>query len=149
MCNQNQTNYYRPSFFSGSHSKEGISKQWATRIHLLRYGKSIRFNMETRHLMDKHEAGIEGKIFKSIQNFLKSKSCKFKVNKILSDTKVQAEDIPQGSVVSPPFSILKINKMVQKLPMITYFRYHFTMMFSRYPTAIQNGRFFRESSRTV
>ena len=72
---------------------------------------SIFFDMEKsydlawRHgiLMDIHEAGIEGRLFKFIQNFLKPRSFKVKVNEILYDTKVQTEGIPQGSVVSPTF----------------------------------------------
>ena len=66
--------------------------------------------------MDIHEAGIEGRTFKFIQNFLKPRSFKVKVNEILSDTKVQTEGIPQESVVSPTSFILKINKIVAKLP---------------------------------
>ena len=34
----------------------------------------------------------------------------------LSDTKVQTEGTPQGSVVSPIFFILKMNKIIAKLP---------------------------------
>ena len=76
------------------------------------------YNLTWRHgiLMDIHEAGIEGRMFKFIENFLKPRSFKVKVNEILSDTKVQTEGIPQGSVVSPTFFILKINKIVAKLP---------------------------------
>ena len=44
--------------------------------------------------MDIHEAGIGGRMFKFIQNFLKLRSFKVKVNEILSDAKVQTEDIP-------------------------------------------------------
>ena len=65
--------------------------------------------------MDIHEAGLEGRMFKFIQNFLKPRSFKVKVNKILSDTKAETEGIPQGSVVSPNFFKLKINELVAKL----------------------------------
>ena len=41
MWRQSQTGNYRPSFVSRSHSKEGPSEQWASRIHLLRYKKAI------------------------------------------------------------------------------------------------------------
>ena len=51
-----------------------------------------------------------------LQNFLKPRSLKVKVKEFLSDTKVQTEDISQGSVVSPTFFILKINKIVAQLP---------------------------------
>ena len=58
---------------------------------------SIFFNMEKAHnltrrngiLMDIHEAGIEGRMFNLIQNFLKLRPLKIKVNEVLSDTKVQ------------------------------------------------------------
>ena len=84
---------------------------------------SIFFDMEKayystwRHgiLMYIHEAGIEGRMFKIIQNFLKPRSFKVTVNEILSVTKVQTESIPQGSVVSPTFFILKMNKIVVEL----------------------------------
>ena len=66
--------------------------------------------------MDIHEAGIEETMSKFIENFLKPRSFKVKVNEILSDPKVQTEGIPQGGVVSPTFFILKVNKVVAKLP---------------------------------
>ena len=66
-------------------------------------------------LMDINAAGIEGKIFDFIQNILKPRSFKVKVNEILSDTKVQKEGIPQGSVNSPTLFILKMNKIAAKL----------------------------------
>ena len=65
--------------------------------------------------MDIRETGIEGRMFKFIENFLKLRSFKVKVNKILSDIKIQTEGIPQRSVVSPTFFILEINKTVAKL----------------------------------
>ena len=61
--------------------------------------------------MDINEAGIEGRMIKFIQNLLKRKFFKVKVNEILSDPKVQTEGISEGSVVSPTFFILKINKI--------------------------------------
>ena len=63
--------------------------------------------------MDLHEAGIAGKMLNFIQNFLKLRSFKVKVNEILYDTKIKTEDIPQGNVVSPNFFILKINIIVR------------------------------------
>ena len=46
-------------------------------------------------------------------NSLKPRS--FKFNKILYDTKVQIEGIPQGNVVIPIFFILKIKNIVAQL----------------------------------
>ena len=65
--------------------------------------------------MDIHEARIEGRMFNFIKNFLKLTSFRIKINVILSDTTVQTDDIQQGSVGSPNFFILKINKNVNKL----------------------------------
>ena len=62
------------------------------------------------------EAGIVGRMFNFIQNFLKPRSFKVKVNEILSDTKVQTEGIPQGRVDSRTFFTLKINIIVAQLP---------------------------------
>ena len=59
--------------------------------------------------MDLNEARVEGRMLNFIQKFLKPRSFKVKVNEILSDKKIQTEDIPQGSVVSPTFFILKSN----------------------------------------
>ena len=66
--------------------------------------------------MDIHEARTEGRTLKFIENFLEPKFFKIKVNEVLSDTKVQTEGIPKGSVVSPTFFILKINKILANLP---------------------------------
>ena len=77
------------------------------KVHDLTWRKGI--------LMDLHEAGIEGRMFKFIENFLRPRSFKFKFNIILSDTKFQTEGLPQGSVVSPKIFILEINKILAKL----------------------------------
>ena len=66
-------------------------------------------------LIDIYWAGRERRIFDSIQNFIKPRSFKVKFNEILSDRKVQTEGIPQGSIVSHIFLILKINEIVAKL----------------------------------
>ena len=63
-------------------------------------------------MTDSNEAGIKGRMFNFIQNFLIPRSFKVKVNEILSDTEVQKEVIPRGSVVSPTFLILKTKKIV-------------------------------------
>ena len=72
--------------------------------------------------MDIHETGIEGRTFIFIQNFLKLRSFKVKVNEILSDTKVQTWGISQGSIVSPLFFMLEINKFVAELPIYIRFQ---------------------------
>ena len=69
------------------------------------FGMEKSYNLTWRHgiLIGIHEAGIEGRMLKFIQNFLKPRSFIVKVNEILSDTKIQTVGIPQGSVVSPTF----------------------------------------------
>ena len=51
-------------------------------------------------LMDISETGIQGRMLNFIQNFLKPRSFKVKVNENLSDTKVQRDGTPQVKVVS-------------------------------------------------
>ena len=65
--------------------------------------------------MDLNEARVEGRMLNFIQKFLKPRSFKVKVNEILSDKKIQTEDILQGNVVSYAFFVLKINKNVAQL----------------------------------
>ena len=66
--------------------------------------------------MDFDEAGIQERIFNFKQQFLKFRSFKVKVNETLPDTKIKTEGMPQGTVVSPTFFILKINRTVAQLP---------------------------------
>ena len=65
--------------------------------------------------MDINEAGTEERMFNLLQNFLKPRSFKVEVNKKLADTKVHTKGITQGSVVSPTFFKLKINKFAAQL----------------------------------
>ena len=67
-------------------------------------------------MKDLNEARKEGKIISFIQNFLKPRSFKVKINKIQSDTKIHIENIPQGNVESPVIFIIYLNKIVAKLP---------------------------------
>ena len=97
-----QTNNYWSFIVSGSHSRKGSNKQWASRIHLFRHGKSIWFNTHGIQV-DQNEAGIKGIIFNFIQNVLKSRSFEVKVNENLSYTRIQTASTPQGSVVSPKY----------------------------------------------
>ena len=66
--------------------------------------------------MDLSEVRIKGRMLNFIQNFLRTRSFKVEVNEILSDTKIQTEGISQGNIVSPIFSILKINEFLVQLP---------------------------------
>ena len=66
--------------------------------------------------MDLNGTRIEGRRLNFIQDFHKPRSFKHKANKILFDTKIQTEGIPQGSAVSSKFFILKFNKIAAQLP---------------------------------
>lgn len=75
------------------------------------------YDMTWRHgiLKDLSEAGVRGKMFDFIKNFLKPRMFRVKVDEVLSDTKTQTEGIPQGSVLSPTLFILKINKIIANI----------------------------------
>ena len=55
-------------------------------------------------------------MFNFIQKFLKLESFKVKFNETLSNTRVQTEGIPQGSVLTSKFFILKLNQIVAQVP---------------------------------
>ena len=54
-------------------------------------------------------------MFNLIQKFIIRRSFKIKINKFVSDTKVQPEGIPKGRVVGLTFFILKTNKIVAQV----------------------------------
>ena len=110
-------------------------------------GKAYDFTWKHGVLIDIYEAGIEGKMFKFIQTFHEIRSFKLEVDEIICNTEIQIKGIPQGSVIIPTFFIQK--KLYLNCRMKTYFRYHFLLMVSRYPTGYQMGRLLRESSMTV
>ena len=58
-------------------------------------------------LIDLNEAGIEGRMIKCIQNFIKPRSFKFKVIEIRIDTRIQIVGLLLGTIVSATFLILK------------------------------------------
>ena len=116
MWRQSQINKYRPSFVL----EASVRKVQANSEHVVSIfiDKEKAYDLTWRHgiLIDLHEAGKEERMFRFIENFLRARSFKVKVNETLSNTKAQTESIPQGSVVSPTFFILTINKIVAKLP---------------------------------
>ena len=67
------------------------------------------------NLEDLSDAGLAEIMFNFIQNFLKPRSFKAKVNESVPDTKSQTEGIPHGSVIIHTFFILKINNIVARL----------------------------------
>ena len=80
MWRQSQTNNYRPSFVAGSHSKESSSEQSTRRFIFFDMEKAYDLTWGHSILMDINEAGIEGRMFKFIENFLKPSSFKVKAN---------------------------------------------------------------------
>ena len=80
--------------------------------------------------MDLHRAGIAGRMFNFIQNFLKPRSFKVKMNKISCGKKVQTEGIPT-------FVILNIYKIVAKMPNDNRFQ------ISLYMDVLHDSRTFR------
>ena len=113
------------------------------------------YDITWRHgiLIDINEAGIEGRMLHIIQNFLKPRSFKVIVNEILSDAKVQIEHIPQGSVFSPKFLLLKMNKIVAQLPNDNIFQISLCMddlqMSYRHPNRRVVERKFQDSINIV
>ena len=84
-----------------------------------------------------------------LKKILKPRYFNVKVNVTLSDTKDQTEGLPQGSVISLKFFILKINKIVPEMSRENRFQislYDENLQISyRHP----DRRMLRESSRTV
>ena len=72
--------------------------------------------------MNLNEAELEGRIFGFIENIIKLRPFKVKINEFISDTKTQTGGIPQRSVVRAKFSILEINKIVTQLPIDNRFQ---------------------------
>ena len=66
-------------------------------------------------LRDLHEMGFRGHLPIFVQNFLKNRSFKTKINGTLSDPHLQEEGVPQGSILSPILFEIKINSIVNVL----------------------------------
>ena len=126
--------------------QSGGRAKWTTTDHLLSLEATVRnvkanseqvasifFDTEKSYIliwrqgvqMDLKEAGIEGIMLNIIRNFIKPRSFKVKVNEILTHTNIQTQGIAQGSVGSPTFFILKINKVLVHLPNDNRFQNHF------------------------
>ena len=107
------------------------------------------YDLTWRHGILKDIHGEEGIMFKFIENFLKPRSFKVNVNEILSDTKVQTKGKPHGSVLSPTFSILKINKILVKLPNDNRLQISLHMDDLQLSYRYRNSKMVRKSSRTA
>jgi len=75
------------------------------------------YDMTWRHgiLKNIHRIGIRGRMAAYIKNFLSERKFQVKINNTLSAIKTQKEGIPQGSVISPTFFIIHIDKILNNI----------------------------------
>ena len=63
-----------------------------------------------------HNMGLRGKLPIFVENFMKNRSFRVKVNNSFSNIKVQKNGVPQGSVLSPTLFIIMINDILDNPP---------------------------------
>ena len=63
-----------------------------------------------------HKMGFRGNLPIFIENFMKDRTFKVKVNNSFSDVKIQQNGVPQGSVLSPTLFIIMINDILNDPP---------------------------------
>jgi len=63
-----------------------------------------------------YESGINGHMAKYIENFLRERTFYTRINNAVSDTVIQEEGVPQGSVLSCSLFTLAINSIAECLP---------------------------------
>ena len=146
MVNNRLLNYLESRYIFDKHQCGG-RRQRSTLDHLVRLETLVRnsfangkhtlavsFDMQKAYDMtwkkgiikDLHECGVGGKMLAFIRDFLQHRTFKVRVNNVLSESFVQENGIPQGSVLSPTLFILKINKIMSTVPnldKINYFLY--------------------------
>ncbi|GBM79393.1 RNA-directed DNA polymerase from mobile element jockey [Araneus ventricosus] len=76
------------------------------------YDKTWRYGI----LKDMYDIGLRGNLPIFIQNFLRLRKFRVKVESELSDFFIQEEGVPQGSVLSVTLFMLKINNILKQLP---------------------------------
>ena len=67
-------------------------------------------------MKDLHEMGLKGRLPLFIDNFLKGKKFKVRLDNIHSSLNLQEEGVPQGSILSPTLFTVKINSIIDALP---------------------------------
>ena len=65
---------------------------------------------------DLHQAGIKGHMAFFIKNFLSHRTFKVRVGNTYSDTFIQKNGVPQGSILSPLLFTLKLNNITKDIP---------------------------------
>lgn len=97
-----------------------IRKAFSRNEHLI----SVFFDVEKAYdktwkygiLKDLHNYGLRGLLPKFIEQFLKNRTFKVRVNSTLSDSVEQENGVPQGSVLSVTLFIIKINQIANLIP---------------------------------
>ena len=97
-----------------------VRKIFALKEHMV----SVFFDLEKAYdtmwrygiLRDMYAAGLRGCLPKYVQEFLSERKFKVRVRSILSDTQVQTNGVPQGSILSVTLFALKINSIASVVP---------------------------------
>ena len=67
-------------------------------------------------MKDLHEMGLKGRLPLFIDNFLKGRKFKVRLDNTHSSLNPQEEGVPQGSILSPTLFTVKINSIIDALP---------------------------------
>ena len=67
-------------------------------------------------MKDLHEMGLKGRLPSFIDNFLKGRKFKVRLDNTHSSLNPQEEGVPQGSILSPTLFTVKINSIIYSLP---------------------------------
>ena len=115
----------------------GFQKGKSTTDHLVRLETYIRqgfvknqhtvgvfFDLEKAYdttwkggiMKDLHEMGLKGRLPLFIDNFLKGRKFKVRLDNTHSSLNPQEEGVPQGSILSPTLFTVKINSIIDSLP---------------------------------
>ena len=67
-------------------------------------------------MKDLHEMGLKGRLPLFIDNFLKGRKFKVRLDNTHSSLNLQEKGVPQGSSLSPTLFTVKINSIIDALP---------------------------------
>ena len=96
-----------------------IRKAFARREHLI----SIFFDLEEAYMTWRggiifylHKMGMRGLLPKYLSSFFQLRELSVKIKNTISDIRIQENGIPQGSILSVTFFAIKINNIIENLP---------------------------------